>query len=84
MKSLSIRNVSPRLSEALNEEKVKLGMSLNSTVLYLLSESLGLTETSKPKSNGLGQLGGDWSEEEYQEFMQVLSELRTIDDEMWR
>lgn len=82
MKSLSIRNVSPQLSEALNDEKVKLGMSLNSTVLYLLSDSLGLLESNKPKSNGLGQLGGDWSEEEYQEFMQVLSELRTIDDEI--
>lgn len=84
MKSFSIRNVSPQLSAALHEEKTKLGMSLNSTVLFLLSESLGLSETSKPKSNGLGQLGGDWSEEEYQEFMQVLSELRAIDDEIWR
>lgn len=84
MKSLSIRNVSPQLSAALHEEKVKLGMSLNSTVLYLLSESLGLTDTNKPKSNGLGRLAGGWSEEDLQEFNKAISDLREIDEEMWR
>lgn len=84
MKTFSIRNVSPQLSEALNEEKVKLGMSLNSTVLYLLSESLGLSESSNPKSNGLEQFAGGWSEEDFQEFNRAISHLRAIDEEMWR
>ena len=84
MKHLTIRNVSPQLSEALDNEKIKLGMSLNSTVLYLLSDSLGLSDPLKPKSNGLGQLAGGWSEEEFKEFNDSTSLTRSIDDDMWR
>lgn len=84
MKHLSIRNVTPQLSEALDNERIKLGMSLNSTVLYLLTESLGLSEALKPKSNGLGQLAGGWTDEEFEEFNDSTSLTRSIDDDMWR
>ena len=84
VKHLSIRNVTPQLSEALDNERIKLGMSLNSTVLYLLTESLGLSESLKPKSNGLGQLAGGWTDEEFEEFNDSTSLTKSIDDDMWR
>lgn len=35
-------------------------------------------------SNGLAQLAGTWSEEEYAEFEAALATMEQIDQELWR
>ena len=84
MKTLTVRNVTPILAEALEEEKKRLGVSMNSTVLHLLSESLNLNSRRRQWTNGLEKLAGGWTEEEFEEFQAVLAEIRVIDEEMWK
>ena len=83
MKTLTIRNVSPKLSEALEKEKQRLGISLNGTVLHLLGESLNLETPSTSWTNGLEKLAGGWSDEDFQEFEKNTADQRTIDPEIW-
>ena len=67
MKHLSIRNLPPSLSSALEQEKQRRGESLNQTVIDLLSQSLGLGP-QRSRDNGLGSMAGTWTEQDFQEF----------------
>jgi hypothetical protein len=82
MRTLTIRNVPKRLADALNRERRKKDTSLNSTVLDLLSRSLGVTDT-EPRSNGLAAYAGNWSEEELRQFEAAVAPFEAVDDDMW-
>jgi hypothetical protein len=77
---LTIRNLPPTLAEALEREKRRRGQSLNQTVIELLDQGLG---TLRARSNGLGQLGGDWSEKEFRDFEQATAQFEEVDEELW-
>lgn len=81
MKTLTVRDVPPDLAEALEREKRRRGKSLNRTVLELLSQGLGV---KKARSNGLGRLAGDWSEEDLREFEEAVAPFEQIDEELWQ
>ena len=83
VRHLTIRNVPPKLADALDQEKRRRGTSLNRTVLDLLAQSLGQSPTGR-RSNGLGKLAGTWSEEEFQQFEAAVAETERIDEELWR
>lgn len=83
MRNLSVRNIPPDLSEALEEEKHRRRQSLNKTVIDLLRQSLGLSPRAV-RSNGLRGLGGNWTEEEFQEFVEAVAQTEVIDEELWR
>lgn len=80
IKALTIRNVPPGLAEALEREKRRRGKSLNQTVLDLLGQGLGAQGT---RSNGLGRLGGGWSEDEFRDFEKATAPFEAIDEELW-
>ena len=82
-KHLSIRGIDPALSKALNAELRRRGTSLNQTVLDLLRRELGLNPGEK-FSNGLGKLGGRWTEEEFREFQKNTAIFGQIDEELWK
>lgn len=81
-KHLTVRAVPPDLIKALRREQKRLGLSLNETVKELLRRALGLG--TEPFSNGLGRLGGTWSEEEFREFEKATAIFEQIDEEIWR
>ena len=83
MKTMTIRNVPAELAEALENEKVRRGSSLNRTALALLREALGLSKPG-PRGNGPRRLAGAWSEEEYGRFEQATAPLEEIDEDIWR
>lgn len=83
MKTMTIRSVPVELAAALESEKQRRGTSLNRTVLTLLREALGLSNAG-PRSNGLRQLAGAWSEDEYQDFERVTAPFGQVDEEVWR
>ena len=83
MKTLTIRNVPRRLADALDRERRKQDASLNSTVLNLLSRSLGVVGDA-PRRNGLAALAGTWSSEEQREFDAAVAPFEIVDDDMWR
>ena len=82
MKALTIRNVPRKLADALDRERRRRDASLNSTVLDLLSRSLGI-EAEQPRRNGLAALAGSWSDEEQRQFDAAVAPLEAVDDEMW-
>lgn len=84
MKTLTIRNVTPRLADALEKEKRRLGTSMNGTVLHLLSESLDLNEHASRWTNGLERFAGTWTEEEFEEFERNTAVFSVIDEELWK
>lgn len=81
MKHLTIRNLPPDVAQALEREKRRRGESLTQTVIGLLSKGLGV---GGPRSNGLANLSGKWSEEDLEEFERAVAPFAEIDDELWR
>ena len=82
MKNLTIRNVPRRLADALNRERRQHDASLNSTVLDLLSRSLGVGG-AEPRRNGLASLAGTWSAAEHRQFEAAVAPFEAVDDDMW-
>ncbi|MEX2526211.1 MAG: hypothetical protein WEA09_01120 [Gemmatimonadota bacterium] len=80
MKHLTIRNVPPKLAQALQEARRRSGTSLNQTVLDLLQQGLGV---GQPRSNGLSELAGGWSEDDFLEFQEAVAPFSQIDPELW-
>jgi hypothetical protein len=78
---LTVRNVSPELSRALEAERMRRGGTLNQTVLDLLKQSLGV---GSRRTNGLKELAGTWSQEELEEFEANVGTFSVPDEEMWR
>jgi plasmid stability protein len=81
MKALTIRNVPRELADALEREKARRGLSLNRTVIELLSQGLGV---GVMRSNGLAQLAGVWTEEEFRRFEEAVAPFEEVDAELWR
>ena len=82
MNTMTVRNVSPEMASALDEEKRRRGLSLNRTVLALIEESLELS--GNIRSNGLHRLAGTWSGEEFRQFEDAVACLAEVDAEIWR
>ena len=81
MKALTIRNVPDDVAAALDEERRLKGASLNQTVIDLLRQALGV---GSMRSNGLAELAGQWSIEEFEAFEHATEAFSEIDPEMWR
>lgn len=83
MEHLTIRKVPRALARALEAEKKRRGTSLNQTVIDLLNQGLGVGSVTR-RSNGLAQLAGGWSDDEFEQFQRALAMTEEIDEEMWR
>ena len=83
MKTMTIRGVTAELAAALENEKQRRGASLNRTVLALMREALGLSDTG-PRINGLRRLAGAWGEDEYQDFERATAPFGQVDKEIWQ
>ena len=83
MKTITIRNVSAELAEALKTETRRRGLSLNRTVLAVMGEALGVS-SGRARGNGLRSLAGDWSEEESRQFEEAVAPFSEVDAELWK
>ena len=83
MKTMTVRNVPAELAEALEAEKRRRGLSLNRTVLALMGEALGIS-TGRGRSNGLQDLSGSWSEEEFRRFENAVAPFGEVDEDLWK
>lgn len=82
MRYLTIRNVSPDLAKALEQEKSVRGTSMNRTILDTLERALGVGGAKR--SNGLAQLAGTWSDAEHARFEEAIAVTEQVDEELWR
>lgn len=78
---LTVRGIPAALASALEKEKRQSGLSLNQTVINLLSQSLGVRGT---RSNGLAKMAGTWSEQDQREFNEATTTMNEIDPDLWK
>lgn len=81
MTAITLRNIPPKLQEAIQQRAGTTGLSLNRTVIRMLEEALG---QSRELHHDLDHLAGTWSAEDGAAFEAALAEQRRIDPELWK
>lgn len=82
MRHLTVRNIPPELGEALEKEQRRRGLSLNRTVIDLLRQGVGQGPAGR-RLNGLGDLAGTWTADQYDRFEAAVASAEQVDEELW-
>lgn len=85
MATMTIRGLDELTIKALKEKAKEAGTSVNTTLVNLLKEDLGLKKKKRMVVyNDLDHLAGTWSDKEYKEFQRVMKDFETVDETMWK
>lgn len=85
MATMTLRGVDERCIEVLKERAKQEGTSLNTLMLRLLREALGLEKKKRDTVyTDLDALAGTWSDNDAAEFAQATSVFEKIDEELWK
>ncbi|MDD9981923.1 MAG: hypothetical protein OXU81_11295 [Gammaproteobacteria bacterium] len=76
---ITVRNVDPELSRQLRAISTERGESLNTTVLRLLRDAVGLDARRERLRRYVG-----WTRDELEEFSAALRAQRVVDERYWR
>ena len=76
---ITVRNVDPELSRRLRAISAERGESLNTTVLRLLRDAVGLDARRERLRRHVG-----WTRDELEEFSAALRAQRVVDERYWR
>ena len=76
---ITVRNVDPELSRQLRAISAERGESLNTTVLRLLRDAVGLDARRERLHRYVG-----WTSDELEEFSAALRAQRVVDEQYWR
>ena len=76
---ITVRNVDPELSRQLRAISAERGESLNTTVLRLLRDAVGLDARRERLRRYVG-----WTSAELEEFNAALCAQRVVDEQYWR
>jgi plasmid stability protein len=78
-KQITIRNVTPEIASRLKALAGTRGESVNSTVLYILGQALGISERRERLERY-----ATWEEADRRQLDEAIRAQRTIDDRLWR
>jgi plasmid stability protein len=78
-KQLTIRGVPDEVAERLSRLSRERGQSVNATVVEILKKAVSVSERRTRLDRYV-----TWNDQDLEDFNQVLSEQRVIDDELWR
>jgi len=86
MNTISLRGIDDELKKRLQEEAGKKQSSVNSLIVSLLRESMGLSKKRSRyiRHHDLDALAGTWSEEEAKEFLASIEAFETIEEHLWQ
>ena len=76
---LTVRNVDPELSRQLRAISTERGESLNTTVLRLLRDAVGLDARRERLRRYVG-----WTADDLGEFTAALRAQRVVDEQSWK
>ena len=76
---ITVRNVDPELSRQLRAISAERGESLNTTVLRLPRDAVGLDARRERLRRYVG-----WTRDELEEFSAALRAQRVVDERCWR
>lgn len=70
---------------SLKEKAKKESTSINSIVLKIVKESLGLRKKGRTVTyTDLDHLAGTWDEKDYTEFQNRVADFEAIDENLWK
>lgn len=82
--NFNLRNVTPDVMSSLKREATKQKTSINSLILQIIEQSLGIAHsTKKIVFHDLDHLAGTWSEEDSKIFDGNIKSFENIDKELW-
>jgi hypothetical protein len=85
VKAITVRNLPPRLAQAIRQRARERGLSFNKAVITMLEESVGVTgQERRREHHDLDHLFGTWTIEEAEAFDADLREQRRVDPELWQ
>lgn len=85
MTTMTLRGIDQTLSDALKEKARQEHGSINTVVLRIIKESLGLEKKKRNViHNDLDYLAGTWSEKDAAEFERATSVFEKVDEDMWK
>jgi plasmid stability protein len=85
MSTMTIRGLDDLTIRALKEKAKQEGMSVNSTLVKLLQEELGLKKKKRTVVyNDLDYLAGTWSDKDFREFKKKIEDFEKIDETTWK
>ena len=82
MKSITIHNIDPLLSQKITEKCQETGMSQNKTIKLLLKKSL-LKDKKESRIETFREFFGSWSKDELEEFEEATKDMSQIHSEDW-
>jgi hypothetical protein len=83
MKAITLRKIPEDVARLIQREASESGLSLNKTVIRLLRERIETENGGPLVHHDLDHLAGSWSPQEAAEFERALTEMRSIDAELW-
>ena len=85
MGAITIRGIDNEIAKALKERAKKEDASINSIVLRIVKEALGLQKKKRTIIyTDLDHLAGTWDKKDYVEFQRKVADFETIDKNIWK
>lgn len=85
MATMTLRGIDDRTAAALKEKARKESTSVNTLMLRIIKESLGMEKKKRGVVyDDLDHLAGTWSKEDAAEFERATAVFERVDEEMWR
>jgi hypothetical protein len=83
--NIHLRGVEPALINQLKKQAAHQRTSVNTLILQLLNQSLGLTKDRQIKIyHELDKLAGTWKKQEAKSFLKNISDFEKIDEDLWK
>lgn len=85
MATITLRGIDEALSGALKEKARREDSSVNTVMLKILREALGIEKKKRSVVyDDLDHLAGTWSADDLAEFRSATSMFEKVDGEMWK
>ena len=82
--NFNLRNIAPNVMSSLKKEAIKQNLSVNSLILHIIEESIGITHKAKKTIfHDLDYLAGTWNKKDKEEFEKNIKHFESIDKELW-
>ena len=85
MATMTLRGIDDAISGALKERARREDTSVNTVMLRILKESLGIEKKKRIViHNDLDHLAGTWDSNDFTEFESATAVFEKVDEEMWK
>lgn len=85
MATMTLRGIDEQIARALKERAQKENTSVNTIMLKILKESLGMEKKKRTiQYDDLDYLASSWSDQDAAEFEQATAPFEAVDEDMWK